>query len=129
MKEINREYSDAFTGILKEFIMVAFVAFILGLSPATNSSAADDPEAIIAEAARLNDTEKFEESNQLLMKLAQTDPDHPDVYWKIAQNFYDLGERIPIEQKDKKLDMYIKCEEWAKKGYDKNPDLADNACC
>jgi len=88
---------------------------------------ADDAE-IIAKAKELSDAEKFAESNKLLMDLANKNPNHPDIYWKIAQNFYDIGERIDIEKdKKKKLKMYEDCRDWAKKGYDKNPGLADNA--
>ena len=79
-----------------------------------------DADTIIKEAAKLSDQEKFEESNKLLMDLAKQQPDHPDVYWKISQNYYDIGERIDIEKdKDKKLDMYLKAEEWAKKQHPK----------
>ena len=80
------------------------VALIIGLVPGLVP--AQDPAAIIAEADQLGDDEKYEESNKLLMELAKTNPGHPDVYWKISQNFYDMGERIDIEEdKARKLDM------------------------
>jgi tetratricopeptide (TPR) repeat protein len=100
---------------------------VAALAVARLGAAAPDPAAVIAEADKLNTAEKYEESNKLLMDLVKTNPNHPDIYWKIAENYYDLGELIPIAQKDKKLAMYKNCEQWAKKGYDKNPSLADNA--
>lgn len=117
---------------LKKAIWLGSALLLLGAMAAVPGwvarAAGDEAEAIIREATRLADEEKFEQANKLLMDLAAKQPDHPDVYWKISQNYYDIGERIDIEKdKAKKLDMYVKAEEWAKKGYDKNPDLADNA--
>jgi len=102
---------------------------LLSAAPSVRADAdAGEQAALIAEADRLADEEKFEESNRVLLRLVKLNPDHPDVYWKIAKNYYDLGERIPIEEnRAKKLDMYVRCERYAKTGYDKNPDLADNA--
>lgn len=105
-------------------IMVLAAAGALPLVKAAGADAA----AVIGEAQKLADQEKFEDANKLLMDLAKQDPNNPDVYWKIAENYYDLGERIDIEKdKAKKLEMYKQCEAWAKKGFDKNPGLADNA--
>jgi tetratricopeptide (TPR) repeat protein len=103
-------------------------AIMLAMALSWAGGAGADDAAIIEQADQLADDEKYEEANKLLMELAETNPDHPDVYWKISQNFYDMGERVDIEQdKDKKLDLYVKAEQWARKGYDKNPGLADNA--
>lgn len=102
--------------------LFAFVALAIA-----GVSFADDAETI-NKAQDLADQEKYEESNALLLELQKTNPDHPDVYWMISRNFYDMGELIDIEKnKEKKLEMYQKAEEWGKKGYDKNPGLADNA--
>lgn len=95
---------------------------------AIKSPAEDASVAAIANASKLADQEKYEESNKVLMDLAKTNPANPDIYWMAARNFYDMGERIPIEKdKAKKLQMYVSCEQWARKGYEKNPGLADNA--
>ncbi|HUT53061.1 MAG TPA: hypothetical protein VM658_06695 [bacterium] len=112
----------------KTFLVLVLAVFAVAAFWWGPRASGADAAAVIAQAQALSDQEKFEESNQLLMDLAKQDPDHPDVYWKIAENYYDLGERINIENdKDKKLSMYKQCEAWAKKGYDKNPGLADNA--
>ncbi len=87
-----------------------------------------DVAAILAEEKALSDAEKFDDANKLLFELAKTNPDHPDVNWLIAENYYGIGERIDLGQDPaKKLEMYVKCEEWARKGYDQDPKLADNA--
>jgi len=117
MKAMNK------TSLWKVFAIM----LVMALSWA-NGAGADDAAAIIEQADKLADDENYEDANKLLMDLARSNPDHPDVYWKISQNLYDMGERVDIEQdKDRKLDLYVKAEEWAKKGYDRNPGLADNA--
>jgi len=88
---------------------------------------AGDAETI-ANAQKLFKQEKLAESNALLMELAKTNPNHPDVYWMLARNFNKMGDLVDIEaNKAKKLQMYVECEKWAAKGYKKNPSLADNA--
>jgi len=117
---------------MKNFAKVAIAVFALfilmaGAAVSRDISGMSDAE-VIKKAEQLRDEEKFQESNELLVALAERNPEHPDVYWKISQNYYDIGERIDIEEdRDKKLEMYVEAEEWAKKGYEKDPDLADNA--
>ncbi len=107
------------------FSVIVFSLFLMFF--ASNILIADD-SSIIAQANKLTDEEKYEESNKVLMGLVNNNSGHPDIYWNISRNYYNIGERMDIE-KDKtgKLDMYVKAEEWAKKGYEKDPDLADNA--
>lgn len=123
MKRFEKLLGKGISGVLLKTLMVLLVAAFL---PA--GAWAADASAVIEEARALSDQEKFEDANKLLMELAKEQPDNPDVYWKIAQNYYDLGERMDIEQdKAKKLEMYQQCEQWAKKGHDRSPGLADNA--
>jgi hypothetical protein len=78
-------------------------------------------------AIGLYELQKYEESNLVLIKISEETTDNEDVYWMIARNYFYMGDSIPIEKnKDKKLEMYILCEKWARKGYEKDPDLADN---
>jgi tetratricopeptide (TPR) repeat protein len=114
--------------MMKRTLLVLAAAALAGIFSWGPRASGADAAAIIAQAQALSDQEKFEDANKLLLDLAKQDPDNPDVYWKIAENYYDIGERIDIEKdKDKKLSMYKQCEAWAKKGYDRNPGLADNA--
>ena len=109
-------------------VIAALFIFSLAVVLTARAQAPADPAEVIAQANVLADQEKFKEANDLLLKLAQTNPDHPDVYWEISQNYYDIGERIDIKKdKNGKMAMYKKAEEWAKKGLAKNPKLADNA--
>ncbi len=120
MEELKRR---ALRGVAAVFMM----AMVLGLASTFAWSQENSAREMIAKADRLEDQEKYEESNEVLMEVAEKYPDHPDVYWKIGQNYYNMGERIDIEEnKNKKLEMYEKAEAWARKGYDKDPDLADN---
>lgn len=119
--------------LARSFNGAALVAalFILSMTVVLTARAqapASDPAAVIAQADALNDQEKFKEANDLLMALYKTNPSHPDICWKISQNYYEMGERIDIK-KDKagKMTMYKKAEEWAQKGMKQNPNLADNA--
>ena len=107
--------------------LISIIALAIAVG-AGLAALADDAAAILAKSRDLTTAEKYEESNQLLMDLLKAQPDNPDVYWRIAENYYNLGEHIDIQKdKAKKLDMYKQCEQWAKKGLDKNPGLADNS--
>jgi tetratricopeptide (TPR) repeat protein len=110
-------------------LVLAAVAALVAASVWVSSPArAESVSELFKKAEKLADEEKYEESNELFKQVMEKQPDHPDVYWKIAMNYYDMGERIDIDaNKAKKLEMYEKCEEWARKGYKKDPDLADNA--
>jgi len=113
---------------MKFKLMVLMLAAAFCAAIVLPAVAEESVKEMMEKADKLADQEKFKESNEILKKVAEKDPDHPDVYWKISQNYYDIGERMDIEEnKDAKLEMYVKAEEWAKKGYDKNPELADNA--
>ena len=118
---VNKENKIRKIGILGFFLLVVTM---LSLS---NLLIADDA-SIIDQANKLTDEEKYEESNKMLMELVKNNSQHPDLYWNISRNYYNIGERMDIK-KDKaaKLDMYVKAEEWAGKGYKNDPDLADNA--
>jgi tetratricopeptide (TPR) repeat protein len=107
--------------------MVAAVALAVAVGVGL-AAIAEDAAAILVKSRELTTAEKYDESNQVLMDLLKAQPDNPDVYWRIAENYYNLGERIDIQKdKAKKLEMYKQCEQWAKKGLDKNPGLADNS--
>ncbi len=100
--------------------MVLFLALI-------QSSSADD-SAIIVKCEDLFNAGKYEESNALLKSIYERDPDNLDVYWMIARNYFQMDEVIPLEKnKREKLLMYKIAEGWALKGYNKNPDIAENA--
>lgn len=98
---------------------LAALALALGLS------AAETGEEIIQRARELSDAEKYEESNQLLLDLQKRDP-AADTYWRIAENYYNLAERLPKEKKDEKLKLYALTEQWARQGMAKDPGLAEN---
>jgi tetratricopeptide (TPR) repeat protein len=109
--------------LLFSVLAVSFMIMFL----ASGIITADD-SSIIDQANKLTDDEKYEESNKILMDLVKNNSTHPDLYWNISRNFYNIGERMDIEKnKAGKLDMYVKAEQWAEKGYKQDPDLADNA--
>ena len=118
--------NDRFTG--RTLIAGLFVLSLLVVLTARAQTPAPDPVIVIAQANALADQEKFKESNELLMALLKTNPNHPDICWEISQNFYDMGERMDIK-KDKagKMAMYQQAEQWAMRGYKQNPNLADNS--
>ncbi len=89
--------------------------------------AADKPNGIIDNAWKLMRENRCEDANKLLLKIAATNPDNEDVYWMIAKTYNRMGEMIPNHEKDKKFKMFKECEIWARKGYERNPELADNA--
>ncbi len=121
MKSINK------LGVLSLLALIALITVFAGSGATGQPAEAQDEAALFESAVKLADEEKYEESNKIFMQIAKKSPNHPDVYWKISMNFYDIGERIDIEKdKDGKMDMYLKAEEWGQKGYDKNPGLADN---
>jgi tetratricopeptide (TPR) repeat protein len=105
-----------------------FVLSLLVVFAARAQAPAPDPAIAIAQAQALYDQEKFKESNDVLMALLKTNPNHPDICWKISQNFYEQGERMDIKKnKDAKMKMYQQAEQWAAKGLKQNPNLADNS--
>jgi tetratricopeptide (TPR) repeat protein len=106
-------------------LLVIGIAGIVGLA-FFFTSAGEDPAAIIARARELGDAEKYDESNKLLLDLNRSDPENADVYWRIAENYYNIAERQPKEAKDKKMEYYIKTEEWARRGIEVDPALAEN---
>ncbi len=124
--KINLHNSGRGRPVLFALLFGVFLAAacLLVASPVAGQSV----DELMSKADKLADREKYMESNEVLKQVMEKNPDHPDVYWKIAMNYYDAGERIDIERnKEKKLEMYEKCEKWAKKGYEKAPDLADNS--
>lgn len=87
-----------------------------------------DDSAIIIECEKLFNEGKYKQSNALLKLLYERDPDNVDVYWMTARNYYQMGEIIPLEKnKREKLMMYRISQSWALKGYNKNPEIAENA--
>jgi len=104
--------------------LICFAALV-GLALALAVAAQETSEAIIKQARELSDQEKYEESNKLLLDLQKRDP-QADTYWRIAENYYNIAERLPKEKKDEKLKLYALTEEWARKGMEKDPNLAEN---
>jgi len=92
---------------------------LFGLSPA-------EIDQMIKKADQLEDEGKYEESNKILFEVLKEDPNNKYAYWMIARNYYNIGELIPTEKEKEKLDYYIKCEEWARKGAEKNPEVAES---
>jgi len=81
---------------------------------------------LIARSDQIQDQGNYLESNKILMEVIKADPNNKQVYWMIARNYYNLGELLPGEKEKEKLDLYIKCEQWARKGLDKNSGVAEN---
>jgi tetratricopeptide (TPR) repeat protein len=102
------------------FLAAALTAvFLLALTPAELSD-------MVKKADALQDDGKYEESNKLLAEVLKADPNSRDAYWMTARNYFNLGEELPESKEKEKLDLYIKCEETARKGAEKNPNVAEN---
>jgi len=102
-----------------------FLAALLVLGLAVAVGAEESVEALIQKARTLSDAEKYEESNQVLLQAQKLDP-QADTYWRIAENDYNIAERLPKEKKAEKLKLYEETEQWARKGMAKDPTLAEN---
>jgi len=109
---MKKKISAIITGI---FLALIF----LSLTP-------QEIDQMIKKADKLEDEGKYEESNKILFEVLKADPNNEYAYWMIARNYYNIGELLPQEKEKEKLDYYIKCEQWARKGAEKNPDVAEN---
>jgi len=103
----------------------SWMAGFLSLALSAAAAGQESSDAIIKQARALSDAEKYEESNKVLLDLQKRDP-RADTYWRIAENYYNIAERMPKEKKDDKLALYAKTEEWARQGMAKDPSLAEN---
>jgi len=99
--------------------MGMFAIFLMALTPAEISE-------MVKKADAVQDDGKYEESNKILMDVLKADPNNRDVYWMIARNYYNIGETLPSSKENEKLDYYLKVGEWARKGTEKNPNVAEN---
>jgi tetratricopeptide (TPR) repeat protein len=106
----------------KILVLAALIAFGAGLMALTPAEIND----MVSKADGLEAAGKYEESNKILMDVGKADPNNKQAYWMIARNFFDIGEIVPESNEKLKLDDYIKTEEWARKGLEKDPNLAEN---
>ena len=83
-------------------------------------------QGIIDQAGSLMDADQFEAAKKILLPLAETDPGNRDVYWMLSCCFFGLGDETPIEEKKRKMQNYQACVDWAQKGYERNPEVAEN---
>ncbi len=90
------------------------------------SLAPQEVSDLVAKSDQIQDQGGYLESNKILMEVLKADPNNQQVYWMIARNYYNLGELLPEAREKEKLDDYVKCEEWARKGAAKNPKVAEN---
>jgi len=100
-------------------IMGMFAVFMMALAPAEISD-------MVKKADDLEDIGKYEESNKILIEVLKADPANKEVYWMISRNYYNIGDSLPGNKEQEKLDLFTKCEEWARKGIEKNPNVAEN---
>ncbi len=103
--------------LLSAMVMVAVAAW--ALTPQEISS-------MVANADSIQDKGDYIGSNKILLDVLKADPNHKQAYWMVARNYYNLGEELPEAQESSKLDSYVKCEDWARKGAAKNPEVAEN---
>jgi tetratricopeptide (TPR) repeat protein len=99
--------------------MGVLAIFLIALTPAEIND-------MLKKADALQDDGKYEESNKVLTDVEKADPNNKDVYWMMARNYFNIGETLPGTKEKEKLDWYIKCEETARKGAEKNPNVAEN---
>ena len=106
----------------KIWVFVALFAFGVGLMALTPAEIND----MVSKADGMEAAGKYEDSNKILMDVLKADPNNKQAYWMIARNWFDIGEIVPESNEKQKLDDYVQCETWARKGLEKDPNLAEN---
>jgi len=100
-------------------VLFLFAAALIALTPS-------EIKNMIPKADQLTGAGQYGESQKILMDVYKADPENKEVYWMIARNYYFIGELLPKNKEQEKLDAFIQCQEWANKGKAKDPNVAGN---
>lgn len=81
--------------------------------------------SILSPSPRLDEGEalwiasRFTESNRVLESITaspQSDPrENAEALWRMARNFYDMGESLPISAKDERFELALKIEDYGRR--------------
>ena len=69
--------------------------------------------------------EELEESSRHYELLARALPESPTIRWRIARNFWRLGERLPVEDRTGRLELFHQSERWADAALETDPKCGE----
>ncbi len=76
---------------------------------------------LFSEAEDLWAANKFTDSNRVLDELLASDPKNSEALWRVARNFYDMGESLSVTAKDERFRLYTEVENYGKKCREADP--------
>ncbi len=68
--------------------------------------------------------ERLIESAETYERIADQVPEESETYWRIARNYWRVGESLPVEDKEGRILYFEKAESWAARGLEIDPDCA-----
>lgn len=96
--------------------MTLLIPFLLAPILLINSSRPLD------EAEGLWMASKFTESNRMLEEILASDPRNSEALWRVARNYYDSGESLPMSARDERYRLALATEDWGRRCLKADPD-------
>ncbi len=101
------------------FKKVAVITILIAIS-ASHVNSQETAVDQIALGENLRKESKNSESLKVFLKAHQTEPNNSEIIWKVARAYIDLGDEE--KSKKQKKPLYLKAEEYARKGIEMQPD-------
>jgi tetratricopeptide (TPR) repeat protein len=79
------------------------------------------------EATRLEDKRDFLASSRILEEIVRLTPTDPRPYWRIAKNYIELADALPLTKESERNKYFTMAEEWADRGLGVDPECGE--CC
>ena len=108
-------------GIVRPRLPFALICFSPFLLMGMDYPPLNKVDTIYFSASSIKD---FKESEELIMNMMKTFPNHTELIWRLARNYFRIAKRTANE--DKKMDLLMQCLKTAEKGISIHKNSAEN---